>query len=456
MIYYNEVDGLNGRPGLVRAFGAPLSFFILGVVLSACTDNPSNTNTIQMPLLSLQVEYAGVVEAWISVSVDSTLAQKQFSLRRDTQIVFTGGVLSSDTTIIDEGLLPDHAYTYRAFLCSNSNIIDSTEGVSVTTMDTTSHNLSFRVDTLGAGTVRDAAIISDLLIYVCGEMYPVDSLGNQTDDLYNLAKWNGVEWDLAKVTVDFRGNQVTVPLEGIVAHSPSDIWVVGGGIPIHGDGENWQGYDIQNLVGDGATVSHIWGESSSNMYFVGRSGNILHFNGVGFSLIESGTTLDIWDIWGSTNSVTGVSKILCVASDLFGGGGRELLQVNGTSSMAIEESGLASTLSGIWFEEGRHYYIVGSGIHEKRDLGESAWTSYPPGVVTSYYSEGVRGTGINDVFVVGSLWEMVHFNGATWKSYREDLPFEPGGVLGRISLTHTMMVAVGYRGNAAVVVRGIR
>ena len=42
----------------------------------------------------------------------------------------------------------------------------------------------------------------------------------------------------------------------------------------------------------------IWGTSSSNMYFVGLHGRIAHYIGVEFSEIESGTDLDLTDIWG--------------------------------------------------------------------------------------------------------------------------------------------------------------
>ena len=35
---------------------------------------------------------------------------------------------------------------------------------------------------------------------------------------------------------------------------------------------------------------------------------------------------------------------------------------------------------------------------------------YPSGVVTSYMSNGIRGNNVNDVFVTGSFFEIVHYN----------------------------------------------
>src|SRR5690606_5158442 len=47
----------------------------------------------------------------------------------------------------------------------------------------------------------------------------------------------------------------------------------------------------------------IWGTSSNDIYFVGRNGSIVHYNGSpgadGWTKIESGTDLSLSDIWSS-------------------------------------------------------------------------------------------------------------------------------------------------------------
>jgi len=267
-------------------------------------------------------------------------------------------------------------------------------------------------------------------------------VGNWDPLPYNLVKWNGQRWELKRITVVFRGSNVTVPLEGIFAHSATDIWVAGS-IPIHGNGINWVGYDIQTLVGAGATVSKAWGTSSTDMYFVGRAGNIAHYDGVRWRRIESGTGLDMRDIWGATNPRTGELEILALASTVTPQvQGSMILKISGHSATPISTTGMSPDMFSIWFVSGRRYYAVGAGIHQKRMLSDSAWVAYPPGVVTHYFSGEVRGQDVNDVFVVGSFGEVVHYNGRSWFRYFSQVPLAVD-YLGFVEVKHNLMVATG-------------
>ena len=57
-------------------------------------------------------------------------------------------------------------------------------------MDTTSHNFTWDIDTLGiSGTLRDVQIIDENNIWVVGEI--------ETDTAtYNAAHWNGNDWEM--------------------------------------------------------------------------------------------------------------------------------------------------------------------------------------------------------------------------------------------------------------------
>jgi hypothetical protein len=46
----------------------------------------------------------------------------------------------------------------------------------------------------------------------------------------------------------------------------------------------------------------IWGTSSSDIYAVGQSGTILHYDGTVWSAMTSGTTDELYGVWGSTSS----------------------------------------------------------------------------------------------------------------------------------------------------------
>ncbi len=89
-----------------------------------------------------------------------------------------------------------------------------------------------------------------------------------------------------------------MPLTGIFAFSSNDIWMVGS-LPIHGDGQNWIMYDVRSTVDPSLSLSKAWGSSTNDMYFVGNSGSIAHYQNGQWSRIESGTDYyNIRILWG--------------------------------------------------------------------------------------------------------------------------------------------------------------
>jgi hypothetical protein len=60
----------------------------------------------------------------------------------------------------------------------------------------------------------------------------------------------------------------------------------------------------------GTTISfnNVWGSSGSDVFVVGNSGAIFHYDGTTWSRMTSGTTKYLQSIWGSSDS--GRLKIL--------------------------------------------------------------------------------------------------------------------------------------------------
>lgn len=317
--------------------------------------------------------------------------------------------------------------------------------------DTTSHDFVWRIDTLGeAGSaINDVAIINDTLVYAVGEIYLRDTSG-QIDPLpYNAAVWNRKSWSIERITVNYNGNMISPPLEGVFAFSATDIWLVGS-FPIHGNGNSWTFYHLQDM-GLSVSVSKAWGTNSSNMYFVGRQGSIAHFDGTGWMKLESGTTMTFQDVWGETS--TSDTTILAVASEPAKGPQRFIVGIKREMVSPVSDSGIPEPLSGVWFRQQKKYYVVGSGIFCKQNLAEDAWEGAPL-ELTPYYSYAVRGTDSNDVFVAGAFGDLLHYNGSTWKAY-------PGFLRGDTSLRAVavkgnLVMAVGYRGEHGLIIAGVR
>ena len=322
--------------------------------------------------------------------------------------------------------------------------------------DTTSHEFVWQIDTLGdaSSILNDVFIIDENNIWAVGEIYLRDSTGQIDPQAYNAAVWDGNTWKVRRVTVDFRGNMITPPLEGIIAFSSTDIWLVGS-LPIHGDGTNWVLHDLRSMPRmDSVSLSKAWGASSLSIYFVGRAGSLVFFNGSSWQKLESGTSLTIQDIWGAKNEATGEWDILAVASNRQINEGKEVLRLSSTSVTKLPTVGLPWSLRGVWFVPGKKYYVIGDGIYHTSSID-----SLPPwdgGVneITTYYGYAIRGNGVNDVVICGAFGDFLHFNGSTWHQYAELQ--QNDRVFYRVAFKGNTIAIVGIQGNRALAIRGTR
>lgn len=325
--------------------------------------------------------------------------------------------------------------------------------------DTTSHNFTWQVTTLGDGNssvLSDVIFINDTLAYAVGEIYLRDSLGNWDPLPYNLAIWNGQQWGLRRVSVLYRGNMITPPLNAIFAFSATDIWL-SSGVPIHGDSQNWTQYhlfDMGVLTQNDGSIKKIWGRNSSELWFVGNRGTIVRYSNGTWQKLESGTTLDVRDVYGNRNPRTGKDEILAVASST-GSFERRILLISSTVSV-VADSGLLpfSKLGGVWLMPGSIYFVVGDGVYSRHDLSSnSPWTHYAG--VTQYYTPSVRGNGLNDVIATGVFGELLHFNGVSWYSYRTSLGVPIAG-LASVAFKGNPAIVVGFDGSRALAIVGRR
>jgi hypothetical protein len=317
--------------------------------------------------------------------------------------------------------------------------------------DSTSHNFTFQTFSFGGAggsQLYDVAIINDSLAYAVGAIYLNDSTGQPDLFPYNLAMWNGISWKLQKIPYYYQGQTFYSSIHSIFVFNSNDIWFEAG---IH-----WDGYQFNSIPSNIDFPSHVnkmWGTSSNDLYLVGNSGLIAHRDASGsWTKIESGTTLPINDIYGAYNPVSKQWEVLAVASDDVN---KKLLRIQGTSVSALPDDSLSNSLYGVWFVPCEKYYVVGAGIGFKNSLDHFPWYVYPSGVVTSYMSNGVRGNNVNDIFVTGSFFEIVHYNGSSWHNYKDVIPFADGGV-GRVAVKGNLMVTVGLSGQNAVAIVGKR
>lgn len=257
----------------------------------------------------------------------------------------------------------------------------------------------------------DIAIINDTLAYGVGEIW-------QGGTRYNTAKWNGSDWTLKLITVNFRNSDISPPLEGIFTFSITDIWVVGS-LPIHGNGQYWSIFDLRSMSGfENISLSRVWGKDSSSIYFVGGGGSIVHYTSgptrTGtWTKIESGTSTNINDIFGVKNIKTEQYEAYCAVTDFFQPKDKKILRIAEGRKVDSITWGTGRDVVSVWSANGSFLYVCGDGVFEN---STGVWKEIKFGVYTNH----VRGSAANNVFVVGDFGLIAHFNGGTWKKFYLD------------------------------------
>jgi hypothetical protein len=421
--------------------------------LQNCKRNPNGGKTVEVNI-NLSVEETGVTESWLKIEIDHPAAVKSVSLLRNDSTV-TQFSAQKDTLLMDENLEPNRTYVYQVSLLLSDGEKQKSAKAETLTMDTTSHNFTWETFEFGGGSYScfsDVAIISPDNIWAVGEIHTEDTDQWNEDstewiDSYNAAHWDGDKWELKRITVNFRGSLITPPLDGVFAFSPTDIWFVGS-LPIYGDGVDWEIFDVRQITGSDLSLTKMWGTSSNDMYFIGRSGSIAHYNGLNWRKISSGTDLDFYSIYGDYNDQTNSWEVIALASDIFHSRERVIIKIENSRALPISSYPMSWSMSGLWFIANKKYYVTGNGIYQKKNLEEESWKELMN--FSPYYIYEILGTGLNDIFTLGACQEIMHFNGLTWSRVR---PISCEGSYAGISIQDNIIAIAGsYRGKGTILV----
>jgi hypothetical protein len=420
-------------------------------------------------MLTLELDDAQCTEAWILLKTDklflpSEVALIQFNSNGDSvsQMI---NVISKDTLLYIDSLKPNQTYRYNV-TCKWNPKPDSqrqaaSNKITVKTMDTTSHNFTFEMFTfggqIGSSVLYDVAIINENNIWAVGEIWIADTsqLGYTK---YNAVHWNGNQWELKRIyfpTVCGDTSITPYPAKAIFTFTDGQVWISSSGdkIAIIKDGIQINKFCLHSNVA--MSINKIWGKASNDLYVVGYSGNIAHYNGTSWTKIASGTTLNINDIWGDYNQKTNQWEILAVASNILSSYEKEVLKINNNKIEMLDKTGINWTLSGIWFKSSRKYYAVGSGIYEKYKINDPKWHYDSLKKITDYHINSVRANDINDIFIVGAYGEILHFNGLQWKNYQTEIGLFSGSYKA-LNLKNNLLVCAGYESTKAKILIGRR
>jgi hypothetical protein len=100
-------------------------------------------------------------------------------------------------------------------------------------------------------------------------------------------------------------------LFGIWGTAYNNIFAVGeSGTILHYEISSWSSVNSQTTN----DLYNIWGYTGTDVFSVGESGTIAHFNGTSWNSIDSDTTSDLYDVWGTNGSdvfMVGESGTIC-------------------------------------------------------------------------------------------------------------------------------------------------
>ena len=315
--------------------------------------------------------------------------------------------------------------------------------------DTTSHNFSWQTFTFGgehgSSVLQDVAIINENDIWAVGEIHTAqtdtyDSLGNWQPP-FNAVHWNGVKWELKRIFYNYQGSNFFSTIPSLFAFDKNDIWF--------GNFTHWNGDKFESIVLNisfPSRVNKIWGASSDDVYIVGNSGLIAHYDGQGWQKIESGTTTNANDIWGYVDPKSGEKTVLATVTDRYSLGEIRLF--------SISKQGVKDTLNWspshkvytVWLGKQTSVYAGGAGLFQYR---ARQWNRIQ---IPDYFITRIRGSSKSNLMVVGAFGLVAHYNGSSWKTYSQLIMMN--GQLEGLAVKDRLAIAVGQLGNSAVIVKG--
>ena len=196
-----------------------ISVFTICMIFTLITcktpTEPGNNNQV-----NISVEDFSSTEAWIKVNASEVDKNTKIILSRSGEVVAAFNSTAGDTVIYDNSLLPNKTYNYSVVLDGEDGRVSESKDISLTTLDTTSHDFTWQTFTFGdiiggSSYLKDIAIINENDIWAVGAIYKADSNGKPDPLPYNAVHWDGNKWELKRIQVQFRGNMITLPLKGI-------------------------------------------------------------------------------------------------------------------------------------------------------------------------------------------------------------------------------------------------
>ena len=238
----------------------------------------------------------------------------------------------------------------------------------------------------------------------------------------------------------------------------NDYWLASGSIVYHSVyGTHFEEFRPGN-------ANACWGASSNDMFVVGNSGQIHHYDGTKYTDMVSGTMKNLNSVWGTShNDVWAAGFNPTTAQSI-------LLHFNGdnwkeeTLSNIGDIRPFSHALEEVWaVDSNQHHLVVAGGSLLWRGTDDVSWRS-DSGFIKNRLSDGsfiglfhIRGNTSNDFVATGDGGFISHWNGKTWMRY-DDL-YNPNNtfyITNAVSMKDNTICVVGAKDGQSWVAVGRR
>ena len=426
-----------------------------------------NCKSPTAPNSGLNLTDADVVctEVWLKLDFADSPNGGQYEITRNGNIVLSGTLARQDTVLVDTTVLPSKNYTYTAYRRQNGKSVEQSSPLNVTTLDTTGSSFSWQLYKFGdfnatgmSSMLYSIAVINDTNIWALGQIYTGTGDSVQT---YNAVHWYGSAWNLIKIPLvgPCSGGVLYPPLKAVSKLTDKEILVSDGGTIITYDGTTSRADCRMNPLLSGA-INAIFNSNPNDIYAIGSTGTIVHFDSHSWNKIISGTSLSLFDIYSNNGNN------IYVCGGNFQNYDGVLLEGNQNGFHTIAEGkalssanqlfkpyfdGMARTVwvsnTGTVFFAGNWLYkMIDGQINFDKTLPGNYWGGNTSGQYWGFLSQ-IRGKAENQMILVGERNTIRYFNGIRWTQL--GMPYDPNSNFTWLSvgMTNDLIVVVGYEVN---------
>ncbi len=209
-----------------------------------------------------------------------------------------------------------------------------------------------------------------------------------------ILRYNGSTWQTMT-------SNTSNALNGVWGSSGTNILAVGGNRTVmRYNGTSWA--SANSGVPTGAVLNDVWVSSDTLAYAVGNGGVILRWNGTSWSSMTSGTTVNLYDIDGSSGTIFAGGG-MAISDGIGGSCDGRVLRLDGSTWTDLAVDGLcvgsvvggatpAVVASGVSIP-----FMIGCGSAEIRENSGATWNSVAVGhIVRSLWrgADSIYGLGV--------------------------------------------------------------